>query len=71
MTVYQHKKGTIHHNALVALLHDPMFKARIEVNQKGKGSFRRKDKHGKKGNWEASGQCANSVFTTGLVVFQA
>lgn len=71
MTVYKHKKGTIRDNALEALLHDPLFKTRIEVNQKGKGSFRRKDKHAKKGNWEASGQCANSVFTTGLLVFQA
>lgn len=71
MTVYQHKKGTIRDNALEALLHDPLFKMRVEVNQKGKGSFRRKDKHAKKGNWEASGQCANRVFTTGLLVFQA
>lgn len=71
MTVYQHKKGTIRDNALEALLHDPLFKTRIEVNQKGKGSFRRKDKHAKKGNWEASGQYANRVFTTGLPVLQA
>jgi len=71
MTVYQHKKGTIRDNALEALLHDPLFKTRIEVNQKGKVSFRRKDKHAKKGNWEASGQCVNSVFTTGLLAFQA
>ncbi|WP_455818448.1 alternative ribosome-rescue factor A [Pseudomonas cerasi] len=71
MGVYQHKKGIIRDNALEALLHDPLFKTRIEVNQKGKGSFRRKEKHAKKGNWEASGQCANGVFTTGLLVFQA
>lgn len=71
MTVYQHKKGTIRDNALEALLHDPLFKTRIEVNQKGKGSFRRKDKHAKKGNWEASGQCTNRVLSTGLLIFQA
>lgn len=45
MTVYQHKKGTIRHNALEALLHDPLFKPRVEANEKGKGSYRRKDKH--------------------------
>lgn len=71
MTVYQHKKGIIRDNALEALLHDPLFKTRIEVSQKGKGSYRRKDKHAKKGNWEASGQCANRVLTTGLPAFQA
>ncbi|MBD8165555.1 alternative ribosome-rescue factor A [Erwinia persicina] len=71
MTVYQHKKGTIRHNALEALLHDPLFKTRIEANEKGKGSYRRKDKHAKKGNWEASGQSVNSVLTTGLLAIQA
>ncbi|MTD29223.1 alternative ribosome-rescue factor A [Erwinia sorbitola] len=71
MTVYQHKKGTIRENALEALLHDPLFKTRIEANHKGKGSYRRKDKHAKKGNWEASGQSANRVLTTGFLFFQA
>ncbi|ADP10519.1 conserved uncharacterized protein [Erwinia sp. Ejp617] len=68
MTVYQHKKGVIRDNAIEALLHDPLFKPRVEVNQKGKGSYRRKEKHGKKGCWEASGKCASSVFTTGLLL---
>nr|WP_239553305.1 alternative ribosome-rescue factor A [Pantoea coffeiphila] len=54
---YQHRKGVIRDNALEALLSDPLFKPRIEVNVKGKGSYRRKEKHGKKGNWEASGKC--------------
>ena len=63
MTQYQHKKGVIRDNALGALLHDPLFRTRTEVNQKGKGSYRRKDKHGNKGNWEASGK---DRFTTGL-----
>jgi alternative ribosome-rescue factor len=71
MTVYQHKKGVIRDNALEALLHDPLFKPRVEANTKGKGSYRRRDKHAKKGNWEASGQCANRVLTTGLLPFQA
>ncbi|CCP08706.1 hypothetical protein BN440_3718 [Erwinia amylovora MR1] len=48
MTVYQHKKGIIRDNALEALLRDPLFKPRLEVNQKGKGSYRRKEKHEKK-----------------------
>ena len=48
MSVYQHKKGVIRNNAIEALLHDPLFKVRIETNHKGKGSFRRKDKHVKK-----------------------
>ncbi|WP_428944893.1 alternative ribosome-rescue factor A [Pantoea sp. FN060301] len=65
MTRYQHKKGVIRENALEALLHDPLFKVRIEVNQKGKGSYKRKEKHGEKGNWEASGK---ESFTTGLLL---
>lgn len=38
MTVYQHKKGVIRDNALEALLHDPLFKPRVEANTKGRGS---------------------------------
>ncbi|WP_017799031.1 alternative ribosome-rescue factor A, partial [Winslowiella toletana] len=71
MTAYQHKKGQIQHNAIEALLHDPLFKPRIEVNQKGKGSYRRKDKHARKGNWEASGKHQQLIFTTGLLVWAA
>ena len=62
MTKYQHKKGTIRDNALEALLHDPLFKTRIEANKKGKGSYRRKDKHIAR---EASGKVD---FTTGLLL---
>ena len=54
MSRYQHRKGKINDNALEALLHDPLFRQRVEQNQKGKGSYRRKDKHAKGGNWEAS-----------------
>jgi len=54
MTRYLHQKGKINDNALEALLHDPLFRQRIEKNQKGKGSYQRKDKHGKGRNWEAS-----------------
>ncbi|MDR7344109.1 alternative ribosome-rescue factor [Pantoea alhagi] len=64
MSGYQHKKGKIKNNAIEALLHDPLFKTRIEVNVKGKGSYRRKAKNNKSG-WEASGK---ADFTTGLLV---
>lgn len=61
MAVYQHKKGVIRDNAIEALLHDPLFKIRIEKNHKGKGSFRRKDKHVEKGSWEASDKISLSL----------
>ncbi|RPD93325.1 alternative ribosome-rescue factor A [Candidatus Pantoea deserta] len=54
MSKYQHTKGEIRDNAIQALLHDPLFRQRIEQKQKGKGSYRRKDKHAKRGGWEAS-----------------
>lgn len=56
MSRYQHTKGKIQDNAIEALLHDPLFRQRVEKNQKGKGSYQRKAKHGNKGNWEASGK---------------
>ncbi|MCR0996859.1 alternative ribosome-rescue factor A [Serratia rubidaea] len=56
MTKYRHTKGKIQDNALEALLHDPLFRQRVEKNSKGKGSYRRKEKHGKGANWEASGK---------------
>lgn len=65
MSGYQHKKGKINNNAIEALLHDPLFKTRIEVNVKGKGSYRRKAKHNNKASWEASGK---ADFTTGLLI---
>jgi len=71
MSRYQHTKGQINDNALEALLHDPLFRQRVEKNKKGKGSFLRKAKHGKKGNWEASGKQANRFFTTGLLTLKA
>ena len=69
MTKYRHQKGIIRDNALEALLSDPLFKPRVEVNSKGKGSYRRKEKHIKKGNWEASGKCFESAFTAGLLLY--
>ncbi|WP_289465523.1 alternative ribosome-rescue factor A, partial [Klebsiella pneumoniae] len=65
MSKYQHKKGVIKDNAIEALLHDPLFRQRVEQNKKGKGSYQRNAKHGRRGNWEASGKQANRFFTTG------
>ncbi|CCJ86436.1 alternative ribosome-rescue factor A [Cronobacter dublinensis] len=70
MTRYKHTKGQIQDNAIEALLHDPLFRQRIETNLKGKGSYQRKGKHGKRGNWEASGKQANRFFTTGLLLLK-
>lgn len=58
MSNYRHTKGQINDNAIEALLHDPLFRQRIEKKVKGKGSYQRKCKHKNvgKGNWEASGK---------------
>ncbi|NKI74363.1 alternative ribosome-rescue factor A [Dickeya sp. CFBP 2040] len=58
MSNYRHTKGRITDNALEALLHDPLFRQRVEQNAKGKGSYRRREKHQKtqSKNWEASGK---------------
>ncbi|NDJ56123.1 alternative ribosome-rescue factor A [Enterobacteriaceae bacterium 4M9] len=67
MSSYKHTRGRIQDNAIEALLHDPLFRQRVEKNKKGKGSFLRKAKHGGKGYQEASGKQANCFFTTGLL----
>lgn len=36
MSHYQHTKGQIKDNAIEALLHDPLFRQRVEKNKKGK-----------------------------------
>ncbi|MBI6550608.1 alternative ribosome-rescue factor A [Xenorhabdus lircayensis] len=54
MTTYHHIKGIIKDNAIEALLHDPLFRQRVEKNKKGKGSYNRKEKQGKSGSWEAN-----------------
>lgn len=43
MSRYQHTKGQIKDNAIEALLHDPLFRQRVEKNKKGKGSYMRKE----------------------------
>ncbi len=62
MAKYRHTKGIITDNALQALLHDPLFRQRVEKNTKGKGSYQRKSKHVNKSGWEAG--CKRSQFTT-------
>ena len=59
MSKYQHTRGQIRDNAIEALLHDPLFRQRIEQKQKGKGSFRRKDKLNKGQRWEGSDKKAS------------
>lgn len=54
MSKYQHQKGLIRDNAIEALLHDPLFRQRVEVNRKGKGSYRRKEKYVRGGGRETS-----------------
>lgn len=68
MSRYKHTRGQIKENALEALLHDPLFRQRVEKNVKGKGSYQRKGKHQGRVNWEASGKQANSLFSTGLLL---
>ncbi|MBJ3815084.1 alternative ribosome-rescue factor A [Shimwellia pseudoproteus] len=68
MSRYQHNKGQINDSALQALLHDPLFRQRVEKNRKGKGSYSRKDKFAKGKGLEASGKQAMRLFTTGLLV---
>ncbi|EDX5562796.1 alternative ribosome-rescue factor A [Salmonella enterica subsp. enterica serovar Bovismorbificans] len=70
MSRYQHKKGQIKDNAIEALLHDPLFRQRVEKNKKGKGSYLRKGKQGNRGNWEASGKKVSNFFTTGLLLIK-
>ncbi|PJG83875.1 ribosome alternative rescue factor ArfA [Caviibacterium pharyngocola] len=43
--VYRHNRGVIKDNAVHALLHDRLFRQRIEKKRKGKGSYQRKAKH--------------------------
>ena len=62
MSRYQHTKGQIKDNAIEALLHDPLFRQRVEKNKKGKGSYMRKGKHGNRGNWEAFRRLLRAVI---------
>lgn len=70
MSRYQYTKGQIKDNALEALLHDPLFRQRVEKNKKGKGSYQRKEKHAGQNGREASGKKVNDFFTTGLLLLR-
>jgi alternative ribosome-rescue factor len=56
---YAHQRGEIKDNHLQALLGDPLFRARVEQSKKGKGSYQRKAKNGKR--WEPGQQQMMSV----------
>ncbi|MEX0499090.1 alternative ribosome-rescue factor A [Raoultella terrigena] len=68
MSRYQHTKGQIKDNAIEALLHDPLFRQRVEKNKKGKGSYQRKEKYAVRSDREASGKKVNHFFTTGFLL---
>lgn len=68
MSRYQHTKGQIKDNAIEALLHDPLFRQRVEKNRKGKGSYQRKEKHAGRNGREASGKKVINFLTTGLLL---
>ncbi|MDD0824830.1 ribosome alternative rescue factor ArfA [Mannheimia sp. AT1] len=42
---YAHTRGEIKESAVKALVTDPLFRSRVEKNRKGKGSYRRHEKH--------------------------
>lgn len=44
---YLHQRGEIKESAVKALVTDPLFRHKIEKNRKGKGSYRRHEKHKK------------------------
>ncbi|MDU7781073.1 ribosome alternative rescue factor ArfA [Aeromonas caviae] len=55
----EHQRGIIQDNHLRALVTSPLFQARVEPSKKGKGSYQRKAKHGKR--WEPGQQQMASV----------
>ncbi len=58
MSRYQHTKGQIKDNAIEALLHDPLFRQRVEKIRKER-QLHAKRKTWQSGNWEASGKKVN------------
>ena len=52
--VHDHQRGIIQDNHLKALVTSSLFQARVEPSKKGKGSYQRKAKHGKR--WEPGQQ---------------
>ena len=56
---HDHGRGVIQDNHLKALVTSTLFQARVEPSKKGKGSYQRKAKHGKR--WEPGQQQMASV----------
>ncbi len=46
--VHDHQRGVIQDNHLKASATSTLFQARVEPSKKGKGSYQRKAKHGKR-----------------------
>lgn len=44
---YSHQRGDIKESVVKALVTDPLFRHKVEKNRKGKGSYRRYEKHKK------------------------
>lgn len=43
--MYQHNRGEIKESAVKAILHDTLFRQRVEKPKKGRGSYSRKAKY--------------------------
>ncbi|SFN74174.1 alternative ribosome-rescue factor [Izhakiella capsodis] len=56
MADFRYKRGKIRNNALKALLQVPLFRQRVEVNLRGKPSYRSKEKNCRSMNWESIGK---------------
>lgn len=70
MSRYQHTKGQIKDNAIEALLHDPLFRQRVEKIRK------ERQLHAKRKTWQSGElggqwQKVNHFFTTGLLLSDA
>ena len=57
-TVYLYTRGVIKDNAVMALLHDKLFRQHVEKKRKGKGSYQRKGK----GSYQRKAKHAGKMF---------
>ena len=64
--VYAHKRGKIQDSAIKAIVTDPLFHSRSERNKKGKGSYRRHEKHRVAGYKNKSPFKSYTEFLNGL-----
>ena len=63
---YAHKRGKIQDSAVKAIVTDPLFHSRSERNKKGKGSYRRHEKHRLAGYKNKSPFKSYAKFLNGL-----